>query len=365
MVSVRKVDSLAALKALEKPWVDCLSRCSYRHLFLTHHWAVCWWTHFGTGHDLSVLLVEDGGELIAIAPMMVSRGMYGGLPVRTLGMMMTKHTSRAEFIISDGKREQAIRALVQYWEHHREDWDVVRFFHVPQQSGTMATLRSELERSRLTVFPVEESRRLLYLPLSGTWEEYCRQQSHYFRKNVRRCAEKAQAAGHIEVVVGSGAGEAASNMAGLFALEDHTWKANSVSAHLSSADRSFQIDLAGSSDNGIRYVNYFLQLNGTSIAGMHIIFYERICYGILLYCDERYTALSPGRYLMMHLLSTTLANRDSDEIDFNGNSDFFRVWSDKSYIAESISVCNARPYSRLISGLKQLKRHSWARPVTA
>lgn len=360
-VSVRKIESLAQLKTLEKPWADCLSRCSYRNLFLTHHWVVCWWTHFGAGHDLSVLLIEDGSELIGIAPMMITRSMYSGLPVRMLGLMMNKHTSRADFITPDERRQEVLGALVRYWESHADDWDVLRLFHVPQESGTMGVLQSGLQRSRLSVFPIEESRRLLYLPLSGSWEDYLGRQSRNFRKNIRRCWEKARASGEIEVICRSGDTDAEPNMNELFSLQAATWKAASPEACMTSEDQAFQLDLVRSPSSRSRYVNYLMRLNGQSIAGIHLLFYQRVCYPILLYCDERYAELSPGRCLIAHVIKVALENHESEEIDFNGSSEFLGTWTGTFRVAESVSVCHERLYSRLVSSLKRLKRQlAWA-----
>ena len=61
----------------------CSAESDGAHAFLTWEWAFTWWRHFGSGDELHIVAVEDGGEVIALAPLLRMRtGMCGlGLDV--------------------------------------------------------------------------------------------------------------------------------------------------------------------------------------------------------------------------------------------------------------------------------------------
>lgn len=359
MLTVERVDNLEGLTALSQPWTQLLSRCSYRNLFLTHEWASTWWTHFGKGKELWLLMVRDGEELLGIAPMMLGWEWYGGLPVRMLGFLVNRHTSRADFIIADGRKEEVIGALVRYWQDHNRCWDVLRLVHVPRESGNVRVLEEAIGMSKLIGFPAKTSKNLCYLPMTGSWEDYLRGRSSHFRKRLKGTIRRARQEGAFEVVREEDPKEVEASMGRLFRLEARSWKSQDSKAVFSAEEKAFAMDIARKFSRSGRVSNIFMTLDGTDVGALYSIVYEGVCYAFLIYYDEKYDKWSPGRYLMAESLSRYWAEGGIREFDFNGDSAFIRSWTNHERVCEVLSAGNAMPYSKLIGRMKRLKRVLW------
>jgi CelD/BcsL family acetyltransferase involved in cellulose biosynthesis len=361
MLTVERVDNLEGLAALNRPWTQLLSRCSYRNLFLTHEWAGTWWAHFGKGKELWLLLVRDGEELLGIAPMMLGWEWYGGLPVRMLGFLVNRHTSRADFIIADGRKEEAIGALVRYWQDHNRRWDVLRLVHVPKESGNVRVLEEAIGNSKLAGFPARVSRRILTLPIEGTWEKYLGQQTHAFRKNLRQSAKRIRES-QMTLVSENDPSRVEQGLRSIFGIEARSRKADFREKRMLVNDKEFYLSLG----TMVRLFEWRSDLlvdsEGKTIAGCHAAFHERRCYGFLLYHDYSHSAISPGRRLVADLLAECFRRGDVEEMDFNGNSAFIRSWTNHERVCEVLSACNRGLYSLLIAGLRRLNRNRTKQP---
>lgn len=64
-----KLEFRSSLAGLEQPW-DALRRRSHaNHLFLSFAWQSLWWSIFGVGRDIHLVLLWDGEELAGLAPL--------------------------------------------------------------------------------------------------------------------------------------------------------------------------------------------------------------------------------------------------------------------------------------------------------
>src|ERR1022692_2078954 len=54
-------------------WDRLVEKANVGHPFLTHDWIRTWWECFGGERELKILMVRRDGELVGIAPLMISR----------------------------------------------------------------------------------------------------------------------------------------------------------------------------------------------------------------------------------------------------------------------------------------------------
>src|SRR5688572_18154453 len=72
-VTVAVIDDVREFDRLRGEWNGLLEASAAATPFLTWSWLRSWWTHFGGAATLRLLVVRDRGELIGLAPMMLSR----------------------------------------------------------------------------------------------------------------------------------------------------------------------------------------------------------------------------------------------------------------------------------------------------
>src|ERR1022692_2844996 len=87
-------------------WDALVGKADVTHPFLTHDWIRSWWESFGAGRAMKILMVSRGGDLVGIAPLMISRTKIYGIPVRELGSITNDHTRRFDFIVSGDRSEE-------------------------------------------------------------------------------------------------------------------------------------------------------------------------------------------------------------------------------------------------------------------
>src|SRR6185295_9545517 len=112
-LTVEVVSNENAFVALEPEWDRVVGKTASGHPFLRHDWVRSWWEAFRHGHQLHVLVVREGADAIALAPLMISRSRMLGVPVRRLEFLANDHVPRFDFIVAR-RHEAAYRVI---WEH--------------------------------------------------------------------------------------------------------------------------------------------------------------------------------------------------------------------------------------------------------
>src|SRR5881296_2250230 len=81
---VETVSDYPTFLEMESEWNDLVQKAKIDHPFLRHEWVRSWWQCFGTGKTLHIVTASRGGQLVAIAPMMLSKARIYGFTVRVL-----------------------------------------------------------------------------------------------------------------------------------------------------------------------------------------------------------------------------------------------------------------------------------------
>ncbi|MBK3636690.1 GNAT family N-acetyltransferase [Streptomyces sp. MBT97] len=94
--------------ALAPAWGRLYQRCATATPFQSHAWLHSWWLSYGRRGRLRVLLVRDGGELIAAAPLMAVRR-----PLPALVPLGGAISDYGDVLVDDGQVERAVAALTE------------------------------------------------------------------------------------------------------------------------------------------------------------------------------------------------------------------------------------------------------------
>ena len=338
-------------------WNDLLDQCTYRDVFMTHAWATAWWTHFGQGCRLCIDVVYEDDTPIGLAPLMVSRETYGGLPARVLGFMTNNHTSRSAFVIPR-RRASVLRALAAHWRLRAQEWDVLRLLHLPRRCEQIMDLVAALRAEKLMVFGPDPSNTLFYVKTSTSFGDYLAAQDRKFRRNLNHARNGLSKAGHITYEVVSDVTEIDLAMARFFAIDEHSHKRGIEHAIYTQNEKDFCVSLCCELNRAAStgFELWIQKLDGRPICGLLVLLYEAKSLLLVTYYDERWRAVQPGRNLFATVVENHCNGDRIKEIDFNGNSTYVQTWASYSDVFEGLSACNLRPYSLLLGGSKTLKR---------
>jgi CelD/BcsL family acetyltransferase involved in cellulose biosynthesis len=115
-LTVEVIENEAAFMALRDEWRALLSSSSSDCLFLTWEWLHTWWKHLGHDKPLFIVTVRAGEQLIAIAPLTITRAWVGPVTVPMLefagsGMVGSDYL---DFIVSRERETPALAALTSF-----------------------------------------------------------------------------------------------------------------------------------------------------------------------------------------------------------------------------------------------------------
>lgn len=197
MPHIERIRDWESLTALAEPWNRLAGPCPFRRF----EWLATWWKHFGESdasrakRELYALLVRDErGEIIAIAPWFSERQTGRGRVVRFLGSgdVCTDYLS---LLVAPEHQQTAVAALAE-WLHksgtHPERFDD-RFDWMEWQEVVDGDDALEELADLLAVrgFRMSQRRRMnsWRLSLPGDWSEYLARLSKSTRRQTRRVEE--------------------------------------------------------------------------------------------------------------------------------------------------------------------------------
>ena len=101
-----------------------MRECKKDSIFLRHEWfRFCF---KGLKKDIKpfILIVRDGKELLAVAPLMIYIDTIRKFPIKRIGFIEVPDTFIADLIIKEMKCE-IVELLLDYLGKHKKGWDIL------------------------------------------------------------------------------------------------------------------------------------------------------------------------------------------------------------------------------------------------
>jgi CelD/BcsL family acetyltransferase involved in cellulose biosynthesis len=189
---IGRVESLAALEALFPEWEALAAQMSPRTPFHSPIWFATWWRHCRTTSLLAQdelcvhTLRNDTGELVAVAPLMITRNpAIGPIRLRTLRFFGADPsiTEVSGLVCRLDQQEDVVRALTEYVAAGRGDWDIVIW------RGLRDTGRAGDRLAGLAGLQVEGALPCYLINLPESWPKLLAELSSNMRKSLRKAYE--------------------------------------------------------------------------------------------------------------------------------------------------------------------------------
>ncbi|MBI4458513.1 MAG: GNAT family N-acetyltransferase [Acidobacteria bacterium] len=337
-----------AFAGLEREWNRVLEQTGIDYPFLTHQWVFTWWECYGAAENkLHIILVREGDEIIAIAPLMLTRRKFYGVPLRCLEFIANVHTPRFDFIAT--RREAEVyRVLWSSLMRQRKHWDVMLLRQVPENSRTLATIPQLAEKENLR-WGRWRSADSPYLPIQDDWDNYFRKLHSKHRANIRRRLKRLMEFGPVEMERVVSESELENALQDGFRLEGAAWKAqNGTSISAQAESLLFYTKLAERFASQRWLHLCFLTLAGRRIAFHYSVVYKHKVYLLKPGYDPEYASCSPVNLLCSSSLQEAFGQGLS-EFDFLGIDDEWKLqWTRKTRTHDWIFVFSKAPLAYLV-----------------
>jgi CelD/BcsL family acetyltransferase involved in cellulose biosynthesis len=179
--------TLDQLQELRPAWDELLSNYPHASTFSTWEWLDSWWRSRAHGAELLVLALFESSRLVGLAPLSISnRNFLKFLSLHAVQLMGdgSGDSDNLDFPALPGFEMQLAQTILDYLEHHRQQWDICEFNTMPSGSPVAGCLEKLLRSRRWTCFEYSRTCSAVHLP--RTWDEYLEQLSSEDRNNLAR-----------------------------------------------------------------------------------------------------------------------------------------------------------------------------------
>lgn len=362
-LSVEAITDFRSFEALEPVWNRLLQESRINNPFLSHEWLHTWWESFGENKELCVLMVKDGDEVLGLAPLMLSRRRFYGLPLRCLGFVYNSHTPRCDFIVAR-RADEVCRAIWNYIRAQKDRWRVLELCQLPAGSPALEKFSglAPADGFSTELWPSSHSP---YLSLEGSWDSYFAGLDRKHRQNLRRRLKRLQEAGQVAVELVSSGAEIECAFEDALRLEGSGWKEEAGTAIGSRPElRRFYSLLAERMSQRGWLRLYFLTVNGRRVAFGYFLWHQKKIYLLKQGYDRNFSSYSPFNLLCSLILEEAFAG-GIEEFDFLGESETWKHdWTQDVRPHYWLYVFSDTPGMRLLRWIKfglvpKLQRQRW------
>ena len=323
-VTVEWITTVGDLKTLAAEWKTLEASVKDRTVFSTFDLLDAWYSNYAGdyGGEPLIGVARREGKLVGVAPLMKRRGCLAKVPLRR-AHFATHDAHSGEFLVEDDQPE-TIRSFVDSLAG-RGEFDLICFNGIEPGCPRFNALEEATAPHGWSVQTSNHPNATV--DLRDGYESYCQRMSRNFRRTLKRQAERVTDVG-TPVVEGvqltSGVERLESCIDRLFTVTEASYKLKGQ--RLADIHRGYLGDLARNfAARGMLHLS-ILSIGGRDAAVVMGIV-ERCCYyDVTLAYAEEFASLSPGAYLMQHVLSD-LATRGVHTLVSHGAHEYKRRWS--------------------------------------
>jgi CelD/BcsL family acetyltransferase involved in cellulose biosynthesis len=355
------IDNLPKLATFRDEWNNLLTSSFSNSVFLTWEWIYSWCEIFGRDKKIFVIIAEEEGSVIGIAPLCITSERYFGLSsLRHLEFLGTSQviTEYADLIILKGREQELIPIFFNFIFNNSSQWDVINLVSIRKDSLNLELIKKycntegiQLDEYNSHVSP--------YIELPGNIDEYMQSLSKKSRWQFRNDRRRLGNGRLIELKETKNKKELLSDFTTIIQLHHKRWdkkdekdnisyfNGNLLKFHHNIINRFF--------DNGWLIL---LQLvaDGTTLAGQYGFIYRNKEYAHTIGFDPDWASYSVGSVLQLNHIEESI-HRGINEFDFlRGGERYKYTWTKKEHISLDIAIWRNKSIARRIAIERKFRR---------
>lgn len=356
MLRIKEISSYEGFRGMKEAWNDLIARSNTDNIFLTHDWMDSYIRNCCNSKRLIILTVFDADALVGIAPLMIRKYSFMGIPVRSVCFIGTMASDRMDFIL-DGPKERCVLSIMDYLMGIDRDWDFLDFQEITRSSGTVEMMERwiDLQKPRFISGPWDRS---FFIKLDSNIDFFLKRVSKRLHKKMRELDGEMRANLEFRHYMHDEVKE--SLFSEMQFIARHSWKGiRQKSVLLKPGIRGFHRELFLEFARSGCLDIFILKLDNTLIAYMYNFLYNNRLYNYSIEFDARYSHISPGTMLMLWSIKDTVS-RGIKEIDFGRGEEEWKTRLTQDFRMQTrMRIFNNSLYGKglylLHSGFKYIK----------
>ena len=343
LLKIRELRTADELQSLSNDWDRLLGTRGEEVLASNFLWVSRWWAHLGRNRALRVLIAEEDGRIVGIAPLYVET-LYRRrlLPVKVCSFI-GDGLSDYGCVLAAGDRGAVCASFLEHIGKKR-DWHELQLHNIPEATGDFERLSAAGARLGFRIDAGHcETNRCFFIPTGGDFANYAKSRGKNLRHDVAKRQRRLNEAGGYEVKFTPDI-PFATFLDGAAAL--HTKRQGDVGRQsffqIPSEGEFVREVLNGYHQRG--WLEYVAMIIDDKIAAYRLGFrYGGVVYDWNTGFDPEYNSFSVGKVLLYHWLQDLFRRPDVTEFNFmRGESDFKRMFASEFRLNRDFVVRHPR-----------------------
>ena len=317
MADVVEINDLEELESYRLAWTALLPQTPRASFFHTFDWFRHYWTHFGQGKRMRVLVVRAAGAPIGVVPLCVSRERYHVGTVRVLNYPLQDWGSWYGPI--GGNASATMFMALRHLRNTRRDWDMIDLRWTsgdrPEQNATKRSMHAVGWRPQKQPYQQLSVLRFGNMAL----DDYVRSLSKKWRHEIRRQRRGIERVGSLSIERYRPAGQLAGEDDARWDLFDdclhiseQSWQGSSTTGNTMSHSHvtNFLRDCHASSVRLGMLDVAVLKIDHQPAAYQYNYHYDGNLYGLRMGFAPDFSRLGVGKVLMSHVVEDSFRRGD-------------------------------------------------------
>jgi CelD/BcsL family acetyltransferase involved in cellulose biosynthesis len=318
-IAITMVEDAAALWERRIEWNALVERSATNTVFQTLEWHSSWWSALRADARLLVLLAETAGELVGVAPLMLSEQRVFGRERRVIEFIGADATDYADFIVEPTGRKAVVTRMLEWLADHGDRWDVLRLLNIAESSALPELLPEVFGRRgyALDVRPLSECPTRIF-------GDRAADQKLPRKKKIREHYNQLRRQGEVQFKLYGSATEMEGALDAFFRQHADRWAGTRTpSLFLDARQRDFYRELVRRLAPQGWVLFSAVILNGAPISFHFGFQYSGRIYWIKPAFDPAYARFAPGMLQIKYLLEYAMAH-DAREMDFTVGEESYK-----------------------------------------
>ena len=351
----KEINDFPTFLSLKENWNSLAQKSSINSIFLRHEWIRCWWEAYGKDKELLIMLFYEGDDLKGIGPLMISKGFFRGLPVKTISFIENDETPHCGLLLDRSyELSDIVPALFSHLTSRgRGKWDILHLRKVQEGNGFSKYSRRFFERTGYNII-IRPSLRSPILKIKSDWKSFYSGKSQRFKKKIRYDLNKLKRKGNVKIQCFDTPEQIERVMEGVFCVGRRSWKGKiGESIGSTQQTRSFYFTLPRAlADAGNCVVVWTLSLDGKMISFEYHIRQNNTVYALRGAYDKEYQDVGPGAVLDYEVVRGLFEN-DVHCYNMCGDPYQYKLrWTPTSQLHKDVIIFRSGLYGKILAFLE-------------
>lgn len=329
---ILKVREITDFDCLREQWNRLLKgNLVGDNVFLTWDWLFTWWNHFGEQRKPLILAIEDNSEILALAPLMLSKYNLPGFgTLKKIEFIGTRHSDYNNFIVLNQEKE-CLKLITNYLSDIVADWDWIEFKEIPETSENKYYLERLLSGvpSKLRM-KKRFCNKCPYITLPNSFDDLMSGLTKNMRQNLNKYLRRINAKHNVELKKYDEAGFSVKEAMLVFIkLHENRWtlKGHDGAFKNDNAFRDFHMSIAERFADNNWLGLYFLMVDDEPVSAQYTFEYSQKVYYYLAGFNPQYANYSVGNLTIMFLLKRCIASGFKEYDLMRGDEQYKMLWT--------------------------------------